>query len=561
MIVGTNRITGFGRGDGRRQTLLAAALTIGGLTVALVLGLLSDGFYQDDDVCHYLFARDAWTSIDCLLHQWARAGYNLPTTIVAHFFGVEGCRVFSALQTAGVAWLAFLIARRIAAGMGGQSWWAALAPAFVWAQPLTMTLALTTLTETPAALYLALGMWLYLRGNRVWACAAFSALFVTRYETMGLAPIIAGAVLFDAFKAGGWKFRKALKCPWLWGCAAAMVWGPALYAGAAYLAEVSPDASPLAMFSRSYSPEYGSGSPGHFLSVWPEAAGLGVLACAVTGAVWLHRRAWLATALTAGLVALHSWLFWRGSFATGGYARFLVPLSAPVAVLAAAGFYGAWRATNRYVVAILPAVAAGWLTLVILRWWMFLPMVFRPSAGRFALMLAAPLVLAALLALLLHRVVVRWVGRLAALAAVVFAAGQIASQVHPMTLVCDKNHYVVHRAVRAIEQSEYRDRPGITQHVLVRFLRRNTTALYGNSHALAMWRKAQPGTLFFWENKYCYKPHEMESTELLWQEMWRLGRQVHKSEQMSAVAVVFERRGDTSSRPSTEVATTGPAGP
>ena len=64
---------------------------------------------------------------------------------VAHWFGLLGCRIFSSLMTAGTAYLSYLIARRILAGVPRGAYLAAIAPALVWLQPLTMTLAATTL--------------------------------------------------------------------------------------------------------------------------------------------------------------------------------------------------------------------------------------------------------------------------------------------------------------------------------------------------------------------------------------------------------------------------------
>ena len=149
------------------------ATTLGGLAVALLLIALSDGFYHDDDITHFNFARDAWPRPSALQYpishmnatwgMWARPGYNLPTILVAHYGGVVGCRVFSAVLTTIVAWLAYCIARRTTPD-GGVA--LGFAPALVWLGPVTMTLACTTLTETPAALYMTLGVWLYLCGRR-----------------------------------------------------------------------------------------------------------------------------------------------------------------------------------------------------------------------------------------------------------------------------------------------------------------------------------------------------------------------------------------------------------
>ena len=121
------------------ERYLAAVLTLAGLAAAIVLGLLSEGVYHDDDITHYHFALDGWTDARAMLHWWGRPGYNLPTAVAAHFFGVTGCRIFSALQTAAVAWLAYCIARQIAGRGGDSGRWAALAPLLVWAQPLVLT--------------------------------------------------------------------------------------------------------------------------------------------------------------------------------------------------------------------------------------------------------------------------------------------------------------------------------------------------------------------------------------------------------------------------------------
>ncbi len=531
----------------------AGALVLVGLGAALLLGALSDGVYHDDDICHYLFARDGIHNVNLLLHQWARPGYNLPTAVVAHAFGVAGTRVFSAVQTAVVAWLSFLIALRLVRSAGLPEWSAALAPLLVWAQPLTMTLAFTTLTETPAALYMALGVWLYLRGNRVWACAAFSAMFVTRYETMALGPILAVAVTYDALRAAGGNVWRALRTGWVWGSAAACFWAPLLYALAAYAAQLPEEGDPLRMFARGYSKEFGTGSPQFFLTIWPEAASLGVLILAATGAVRLHRRAWFPTALTVGLVALHSYLFWRGSFATGGYARFLVPLAGLLGALAAAGVGACWAAPRRLPAAALLLVAGGWWALELTSWGAF---VIPPHLGRYwgeiTLLPTILLVVGGALALVADEGVRRALAR----AGVVLAGGlivaQVAVQVRPLSLLCDRHHIVCGDAVEAIAAGEFRDRPGLTQHVVIRFLRPATASAFSNEDALERWRAAGAGTLFFWDSKYCYKPHELPSTEALYAELHRLGRLAHESECDGARVQVFVRApGEAPPEPAT----------
>jgi len=542
------------RAPDRSASLLAAAAALGGLAAAVVLALLSNGIYHDDDICHFLFARDALAggtlNASALLHQWARPGYNVPAAAVAWGFDLTGCRLFSAWQTAAVAALAFLIARRLTRRAGLSDRWAAAAPVLVWLQPLTMTLGITTLTETPAALYLALGVWLYLRGNRVWAMVAFSAGFVTRYETMALAPVLAVFVLRDACCECEGKVAKALRRPWVWGCVAAAAWAPAAYALASWAAGLRPEDSPLFMFARDYTMEYGSGTVWHFASIWGEAAGMGGLALAAVGALAVRRRAALPTALCVALFLIHSLLFWRGSFATGGYARFLVPLAAPLAALGAAGLGELWLARRRTAIAAALLLTAGWIVLIIACWAHVVPQPWRRPAE--IATVAAALVLSAgtitMLAAAPRRAL--QVARAAAVTVILLIVVQMIVQVRPLHLGRTPGHRVVERVLKDLSQKGYRRRPGLSQHVLIRYLRENTDPVYSNEHALKRWRSARPGTLFFWESKYCDKPHEPETTRELHESLRRLGRLIQADRERGVppekdVSVeVYERLGE-----------------
>ena len=532
----------------RSATPFAVAAVLGGLVVAVVLALLSDGVYHDDDICHFLFARDALAggtvNANALLHQWARPGYNLPASVAAYLFGLTGCRILSALQTAGVAALAFLIARRLTRRAGLSDRWAAAAPVLAWLQPLTMTLGITTLTETAAALYLALGVWLYLRGNRVWAMTAFSALFVTRYETMALAPLLAVFVLWDARRESGGKIAAALRRPWVWGCLAAAAWAPAAYALAAWAGDLPPEDSPLFMFARDYTGEYGSGAIWHFVSIWPEGAGMGGLALAAVGATALHRRVALPAALCATLIIVHSLLYWRGSFATGGYSRFLVPLAAPLAALGAAGLGELWRARRRTAIAASLLLTAGWIALVIVCWAWVLPERWRLPAKLSAVAAAVPLLAGAVVLLAGAPRRALQASRAAAVVAVMVVAAQAAVQIRPLHLENSPGHCVVKRALKNLSRSEYRDRLGLSQHVLIRYLRENTDMAFSNRDALEKWRSAESGTLFFWENKYCSKPHEPDSTRKLHESVRRLGRLIQADEERGVVMEIYERLPD-----------------
>jgi len=512
---------------------LAASLMLIGLAAAILMGALSDGFYHDDDVQHYVFARDAWANREALLHWWGRPGYNLPATLVARFFGMRGCRVFSAIQTALVAWLAYRIARRLL----GPTPAAALAPALVWLQPLAMLLAETTLTETPAGLYLTAGMWLLLRGNAVTGCAVLSVTFVTRYETMGLAPLFVLFLLVDAWQAGGRRMAGMLKTHWLWAAAVALCWAPVAYGLAAWAAGLPRGSSPLYMFARGYTGEYGQGAAYHFIMCWAAAAGGGILALAVGGMVALGRRAWKVTAVCLGLLAIHTIIFVRGSFASGGYPRFLVPLAGMTAVRAAGGISALWRAKRWSVAAAVPAAAAGCVLLV---WWTW------GKGEDYATTAAAGAVGIAAVGIALGRAG-RWrqvVGRCTLWIMILLVLLQDAVELGPLHLQRDPVWQAVTACLKATRGPAYAGRPALTSHVLVQHLRPETTKALSIDEAILQWRRAAPGTLFYWESKYSYAAHRRKISDELWRELWRHGNILFQTWNPGAAAVVFERRAD-----------------
>lgn len=120
-------------------------------------------------------------------------------------------------------------------------------------------------------------------------------------------------------------------------------------------------------------------------------------------------------------------------------------------------------------------------------------------------------------------------------------------QVRPLRLDGDDRHRAVCGVLKDIENGPYRDREGMTHHVLVRYLRENTFGLWTNRQSVNKWRQAKPGTLFFWDNKYCVKPHEPEATAELCRELKRLGRQVASRQCGPALVEVYERLPDGSS--------------
>ena len=127
-------------------------------------------------------------------------------------------------------------------------------------------------------------------------------------------------------------------------------------------------------------------------------------------------------------------------------------------------------------------------------------------------------------------------------ACLVFNAIHIAAQVGPLRVDYSSEHHVVCLALEHVAESAYADNPGLTQHTLILYLRKNTDSLYGNEAAIRGWQRAEPGTVFFWDSKYCHKPHKAASTRRLREELRRLGELVFQATDRGKSVEVFVRR-------------------
>jgi len=348
---------------GASLTELRAAWAAVGLFFLLtaVLGLMSDGVHHDDDLMHLLMARWARWFPQYLLHWWGRPGLTIPLAGVAWLgdaaTGWHVARALSACVTAAGA----IVAVRLAARLGVRPVWLVVVACYL--QPLNLMLAMTTLTENFAALYLVGAVALLNAGRPVGASAVFSLLLVIRHEAIALLPVwwlglllerpLAGEGLVsgrecDARRPGrglGQHVRLHAR-PRQAVAAAVSLWAPLAYN---IVFRVLFDEWPFGMFlqpggSTEYLPTGPlSYVPPALLAVPPVLAGL-----AIIGAVALLRRGcWLAPALCATYFLVHAASKALGAFASGGYARFMVTVAPLVGVLAAAGAVEMVRAVRQ----------------------------------------------------------------------------------------------------------------------------------------------------------------------------------------------------------------------
>ncbi|MBT9559903.1 MAG: hypothetical protein IV100_27985 [Myxococcales bacterium] len=334
------------------------AIIAGAGVVLAVLALLSDGAYHDDDLTHYLFARDAWRDPSLLLNAWGRPGFTIPYALVAWIgdtaTGFTACRLLSAAFTVATLVLVAQIAQslrgnpvssgRLERALGTE----AAAVGWLLATPLFLHLGTTTLTETVCALYLAAGTRALTRGRPNVAATWIALAPLARHEAVVL--VVACAAAF------AWRreWRAVLLTGWALvaanGVAAALGWA----LPSAVLFEGQPEGAA----------KYGTGSLTFYLVRWVEACGPLLVVLAGAGGVALvrgaargrtghWRAAWqsedgrrLVGALIGlgalGYVALQTLLYYRNTHASGGYARFLVPVAPWIALCA-------WEGARRVV--------------------------------------------------------------------------------------------------------------------------------------------------------------------------------------------------------------------
>jgi hypothetical protein len=303
---------------------LAAALTVAGfLTCAILSFTQPEGFLQADDITHYLYAKWAWLWPTYLLDDWGRPGFTALYFLPAKL-GLPACRITSAALMASAVWAAY----RIAVLMNMKHAWAVTL--FAYAQPMLLKLSQTTLTETPATAYLTWAIYLAMQNRWALSCLVLSPIFVTRHESVIFIPI---------WIIAAWHPQKDRRFLPL------LLWAPVAVHIGAFITEMPLPI--LRLLAPTASSEYGSGGWLTFFCRSMEAWGPAISALAIAGVIHLARslRGGLPLICVVSYFATQTILRALGLYATGGYARFLVPIGPMVAICALAGWQ--WLRSNK----------------------------------------------------------------------------------------------------------------------------------------------------------------------------------------------------------------------
>jgi len=335
--------------------------------LSIVLGLMSEGGYHDDDLTHFLMARWVRWFPEYLLHIWGRPGLTIPLAAVSWIgereTGWHAARMLSGLASAAAAYVAARLAMRL--GLTRPC----LVVIACYAQPLHNLLACTTLTENWAALYLISAVYLLVRGRALSASIVFSLALVTRHETVLLLPLWWIAVVRTAWANRSLTAASAPGAatvrlgPPVAALISASLWAPMVHN---ILFQLVFEEWPVRVFleprgSSQYPPAgWLAYVPNALHAVPPVIAGL-----ALVGGAVLARKEWLIVAIPALYFAEQVAFKALGLFASGGYARFMVAVAPFIALLAVAGLEGMTtdRRRRAAVLTIGLVFLVGWLAL------------------------------------------------------------------------------------------------------------------------------------------------------------------------------------------------------
>jgi hypothetical protein len=283
---------------------------------------MSTGWSLDDELSHYLRSRSVWENPALIFDAWTRIGRNL-FHVVPAAIGLTAARLWTLVFAALAVWLTTLLALRL----GVRRAW--LVPLAMWFQPWFVELSWGVLTQTPFLLALLGGIWFLTTGRPAWSGLCFGLLPLIRHEGIALLGLWALAVTVDLLRHGRWL-------PWV-GAGLASALPLAAYNLAAWwcLGEL-----PLRIYFDAKPTEiYGSGPLWHFLAVSLVPAGPATVVLTAVGLPrgLRNRRACWPLVFYPAYFALHSVIFWKGLFASGGYYHFLMPMAPGLAVAAAWG--------------------------------------------------------------------------------------------------------------------------------------------------------------------------------------------------------------------------------
>lgn len=313
-----------------------------GLAWILYRLLNNEGWILDDEATHYIFSKSVWVNDDQLFNHWTRPGRNFIHCLAAPL-GFTATRIFTLALALVAVWLTVLVGKLLKVRA------LCSVPLMLIFQSWFPELSYPVLTQTPFMLFWILGVWLALKQRYHLAAVSFGYLSLIRHEGIIITALwgIWLSCQSGGFLSNCWKSvseKRGVEGLWK------SLGGDSLYGVSTVAPIIIYNVLALSFhgsfpfwvyFESEPTTMYGSGPIYHYVPLLIGGVGFITSIIAAVG-LWGVRKnaaAWSLLLVTYGSYFLvHSLVFWRGAFASGGYYHFIMPMAPFVALLAAEGF-------------------------------------------------------------------------------------------------------------------------------------------------------------------------------------------------------------------------------
>lgn len=306
----------------------------------------STGWILDDEVCHYIFSKSVWENSDQIFNHWTRPGRNLLHCLAAPL-GFTATRVFTLV----LALLAVMVTFKVGRILNIRFMWTV--PMMLIFQSWFPELSYPVLTQTPFMLFWILGVWLAL--IKRWHLAGFCFGYLSLIRHEGILLTAAWGVWLT-FSNGGFGRQCILALKKKVGVSSVFskLGRDSLYGLSTVSAIILYNLAALIFngslpfsvyFESKPTTMYGSGTIYHYVPLLAIGVGLFSFILSIIGCYSIRNKLadWSILLITYPLYfILHSLIFWKGAFASGGYYHFLMPMAPFVALLAAQGLSLIW---------------------------------------------------------------------------------------------------------------------------------------------------------------------------------------------------------------------------
>ncbi len=167
----------------KQETYVALGLSALCVAAFHIFGSLSPGFYQHDEVAHYLNMKEFWYDPANIVTLWAKPGFKIFYVLPA-LLGEWAVTLLTTLLAAAGGFIAYLIAREY------KLRFALAAVVLCSFQPFFYQTAFRNYSEFLTAVVISLGALMYVKEKYLWAAFFFSYSFALRQETALITLII-----------------------------------------------------------------------------------------------------------------------------------------------------------------------------------------------------------------------------------------------------------------------------------------------------------------------------------------------------------------------------------